>query len=550
MHPIEIKKLQASEPLGNNTSNIGNHRHIMSVVGEGIMFDNQYNKFNGIDRGSYESIIRQFKSSVVNAGIKGGRGPGSNQFDRKRKFAAVNAVDAGARGTDYLTHSDENARLKRSKTAPPTPDGSIEWVFGGDQRKPVDKPHVNRSKSLSWDEYLMRTQEMTPRKAEVISGMNPNVFGAETKNDPKKTALPSLSEVLKEASLEKFNGPMVRPRVAPPTVSLDYFDTYNPKDESWRSGVLDSIYKTKATRVSGGKHSRYGEATEGYTMSPRRDTTDYTHNRPRFDSRISPRLLEDSKNRRPFNHSNFPPCIQEKVQTRRKINFPYESNYTYLNKTYLHDVKKYPEYLELAHTLVELSQPQANLHSLHSLEERANHPLNQPFGSPAGTSSLYGFALLPCVPAMTPPSLTVYFHDDAETIAHHENRKTPVRESRRSSLPSMPATPPPSTAKPKPETFKGSPRYSLRTCISCGSDQSPCWRPSWSAKEGQLCNSCGLRYKKTSARCLNKNCRKIPAKGEWALMESSKKVKFSDGDEAYACLDCGSKVEVRRAGKS
>ncbi|KAK9345700.1 hypothetical protein V1522DRAFT_106624 [Lipomyces starkeyi] len=41
-----------------------------------------------------------------------------------------------------------------------------------------------------------------------------------------------------------------------------------------------------------------------------------------------------------------------------------------------------------------------------------------------------------------------------------------------------------------------------RRCISCGSDQSPCWRPSWSIEAGQLCNSCGLRYKKTGARML------------------------------------------------
>lgn len=523
----------------------------MSVVEEGIMFDKQYNRFNGIERGTYESIIRQFKSSVANTGIReGGRGPGSSQFDRKRKFAVINAVDARAQGTVYLNDSDESSRQKRSKTAPPTPDASLDWVLGGDEQSPVSKPQMNRSKSLSWDEYLMKAQETTPRRNECAPGMNRNALGAEIKDDPKKTALPSLSEVLKEASLEKFKGPAVRPRAAPPTVSLDYFDTYNPKDESWRSGLLDSIYKTKAMKPSNGKHPKYGETNESFTMLPDCDMMTYTHNRPRFDSRISPRLLENSKNRRPFNHSNFPPCIQEKVHARRKINFPYESNYTYLNKTYLHDVKKYPEYLELAHTLVELSQPQASLHSLHAPEERFNQPLNQPLGSPAEASSQCGIAFLSCLPTMSPPSLAIYFHDDAETIAHHEDSKTPVRESRRSSLPSMPATPPLSTAKSKSETFKTSPRHSQRTCISCGSDQSPCWRPSWSAKEGQLCNSCGLRYKKTSARCLNKKCRKIPAKGEWALMQSSKMVKFSDGDEGHACLDCGSKVEVRRTERS
>lgn len=88
-----------------------------------------------------------------------------------------------------------------------------------------------------------------------------------------------------------------------------------------------------------------------------------------------------------------------------------------------------------------------------------------------------------------------------------------------------------------------------RKCISCGSDQSPCWRPSWSTSAGQLCNSCGLRYKKTGARCMDKSCGRIPAKGEWTAMKSRGKVNIVDEDGSshlgYKCLHCGGEVEVK-----
>ncbi|ODV73405.1 DNA-binding transcription repressor ASH1 CYBJADRAFT_162779 [Cyberlindnera jadinii NRRL Y-1542] len=88
-----------------------------------------------------------------------------------------------------------------------------------------------------------------------------------------------------------------------------------------------------------------------------------------------------------------------------------------------------------------------------------------------------------------------------------------------------------------------------RKCISCGSDQSPCWRPSWSTSAGQLCNSCGLRYKKTGARCISKSCCRIPAKGEWATMKARGKKTFTKEDgsvvQAYACLNCNGEVEVK-----
>lgn len=89
--------------------------------------------------------------------------------------------------------------------------------------------------------------------------------------------------------------------------------------------------------------------------------------------------------------------------------------------------------------------------------------------------------------------------------------------------------------------------HSKRRCISCGSDQSPCWRPSWSAAAGQLCNSCGLRYKKTNARCLNKSCGRIPAKGEWDAIKIAA-VRESDGELHYRCFYCDGEIEVNKPG--
>lgn len=86
--------------------------------------------------------------------------------------------------------------------------------------------------------------------------------------------------------------------------------------------------------------------------------------------------------------------------------------------------------------------------------------------------------------------------------------------------------------------------HSKRRCISCGSDQSPCWRPSWSASAGQLCNSCGLRYKKTNARCLTKRCGRIPAKGEWVSMKNLATRNPATALIEYKCLYCGGDVEV------
>ncbi len=97
--------------------------------------------------------------------------------------------------------------------------------------------------------------------------------------------------------------------------------------------------------------------------------------------------------------------------------------------------------------------------------------------------------------------------------------------------------------------------HQKRRCISCLTETSPCWRPSWNPEVGQLCNSCGLRYKKTGARCLNDKCRRVPAKGEWIMMQNKynavQQALLERGDIngskgiKYICLACGDGVEVK-----
>lgn len=96
---------------------------------------------------------------------------------------------------------------------------------------------------------------------------------------------------------------------------------------------------------------------------------------------------------------------------------------------------------------------------------------------------------------------------------------------------------------------------SNKTCISCKSVTSPCWRPSWSPDQGQLCNSCGLRYRKTKARCYNPHCLKIPSKSEWNLMIKRGKLLLEVYDDlgrpngqqmCYRCLDCDSAMQLLR----
>ncbi|PSK40393.1 hypothetical protein C7M61_000028 [Candidozyma pseudohaemuli] len=328
------------------------------------------------------------------------------------------------------------------------------------------------------------------------------------KQTPQRVSLPSLS-----TALERAKDPIV------PTVLLDYFDTYKPHDENWRYGLLDLIrakpsFLNSYSYLEAHAHNRPMDGGAGLKMAAKNDTAATTATQPNTQKEPVklPPISELSLGVKPHFDSRVSKSLPALAE--RKINFPYESNYTYLNKTYMNDVERYPEYLELAQSLIQLSRP-------------------------AGAGASY------YQPEYRPPVAAVNTVPFTPENSFTENEPSSPKKKQKTKF--IPITPPSVKDKSRSELMRLPPRHgqqAARVCISCGSDQSPCWRPSWSIKEGQLCNSCGLRYKKTLARCLNKKCKKIPAKGEWLLMQTKGKADFGD-EKAYSCLDCGWKVEVK-----
>lgn len=386
-----------------------------------------------------------------------------------------------------------------------------------------------------------RTAPLTPPYSMAHS---PPPLSSPPAHAPENITLPSFNVAM--AEITRQNPARVSHRSTAPTVSLDYFDTYKPNDENWRFGLLDSIRNSKLQFDS----SSYSYLEKH--ASKKLPSFQELESRPRFDTRMSSKAL---------------PSIAE-----RKINFPYESNYTYLNKTYMNDVERYPEYLELAQSLVLLSGPPSKPAYVPTHEEytRSSDRLlyspshdccDHKHAHPSPPSPQFASVRYdnkhqsPILRSPSQSRLPGISHLAYASPDHNfEYRRTspiPKKEHKPATQHTrfIPITPPSVKDKSRLDLMKSPPRSSAsipRVCISCGSDQSPCWRPSWSIKEGQLCNSCGLRYKKTSARCTNSDCKKIPAKGEWSLMQSKGKVTFEDGEHAYGCLDCGSKVDVRK----
>lgn len=529
---------------------------------------------------------------------------------------------------------------KRSRTAPPSPPSPPHesspftlHPISPDTTPPSRRKFSKYSKSL-------RSRSLSPRKT-FFNPLSPS-------NSPKSSPVsspPSSVEKKQQYRVHNIKLPLithalssaplttepVKLKPIAPTVSLDYFDTYKPNDENWRYELLDSINK-------GSKHfnlNQYNYLNKHLSpsSSPSTAYTQPPFYKPNFDSRISSRITKPT----------LIPSINQSYE--KKINFPYESNYTYLNKTYMTDVERYPEYLELAQSLIQLSRPQQMREDFESPKQSPAQvssppqintpPTNQrspvqrssrspqrssrspeqqsPYSplaasaeierspvqttlappstvyasaqtnnfyspppkytyespyqhSPAAAAVTESIQLAPLklapmnallAPLLQPMSHNTYMPlqklQSPDMRAVHASHVAPavVASSATAAHRFIPITPPKKSKSDVKSPSKNSSHghhhnHNPRICISCGSDQSPCWRPSWSIKEGQLCNSCGLRYKKTSARCLNSNCKKIPAKGDWSLMQSKGKLTFEDGVEGYSCLECAWRVEVKK----
>ncbi|KAK8443075.1 DNA-binding transcription repressor [Candidozyma auris] len=457
----------------------------------------------------YNNMLHSFK-------VRSFTPPGlSSQYVKKRSYS------------DLVNESEpQHVSSKRSRTAPPSPPSApATAVLPPATLQPIAPKKIEEPVSVSAPAPVPQqtlSQQTLPESKSTLS--------------QNQVRLPSLSTALGR-----------RPIV--PTVSLDYFDTYKPNDENWRYGLLDSIRSSKPSfslnsysYLEAHAHNANAASTNAPAASANTNSNTAAAAvappssapvklppiselssgvvKPQFDSRISAKAL---------------PTLAE-----RKINFPYESNYTYLNKTYMNDVERYPEYLELAQSLIQLSRPHAGAGAgprPQSDPQHLHHQSHQQMYLTSPSASRY----VPINPApFTPDTSFTEKQPGAEPTSPKKKNKTKF----------IPITPPSVKDKTRAELMRSPPHHhhQVRVCISCGSDQSPCWRPSWSVKEGQLCNSCGLRYKKTAARCLNRKCKKIPAKGEWSLMQSKGKTDFGDGDIAYSCLDCGWKVEVKNQG--
>ncbi|KAG9327508.1 hypothetical protein KVV02_000457 [Mortierella alpina] len=79
-----------------------------------------------------------------------------------------------------------------------------------------------------------------------------------------------------------------------------------------------------------------------------------------------------------------------------------------------------------------------------------------------------------------------------------------------------------------------------KECEACKQKETPCWRPGYTPG-GSLCNSCGLRYKKSGVFCPREGCKYIPLKTEYASMEEER---LTMNKEHLKCRKCHGRVEL------
>ncbi|KAG0357902.1 DNA-binding transcription repressor [Gamsiella multidivaricata] len=75
-----------------------------------------------------------------------------------------------------------------------------------------------------------------------------------------------------------------------------------------------------------------------------------------------------------------------------------------------------------------------------------------------------------------------------------------------------------SSSAPKRLSKSKEGKMNTKRCEACGATETPCWRPGYTPHSA-LCNSCGLRYKKSNVFCPKVGCKYIPLKTEYAAME-------------------------------
>lgn len=97
-----------------------------------------------------------------------------------------------------------------------------------------------------------------------------------------------------------------------------------------------------------------------------------------------------------------------------------------------------------------------------------------------------------------------------------------------------------SSASPKKTAKVRESKATTKKCEACGASETPCWRPGYTAHSA-LCNSCGLRYKKSNVFCAKVGCKYIPLKTEYAAMEAER---VKSGRAHLVCHKCKGPVAL------
>lgn len=415
--------------------------------------------------------------------------------------------------------SDSN---KRSKTAPPSPLNSY-------------PPNILKSKSLLPKKFN------TPKKEDV------KTHDSELK-DPEDVPIIINSAKSYDMRLIKCDETSVKLELSTSNYLVPKSNSTSPKAGSFESHVarssrIDKLSSPKSHKIS---LPSIAQISSKILQSHTSKSSNYV-NLPNISlalnsAPITPKAPVKLKPISPIHshaerYNDTTPSHFKPLHPNVNHTF-YDSNYTYVNQGGNDD----REFLELARSLVDLSKgPKTQTRNIPS--------------SPTLLSSYSDYQ--PNYLYKSQHQHSGHHHQRNHEQRHHEHhhrqqhpnsltpQTSPIVNPSQISSPKFSVIPKSPTIK-KAIIPKSPPKHNHRVCISCGSDQSPCWRPSWSIKQGQLCNSCGLRFKKTSARCLNSDCRKIPAKGEWSLMQSKGEKQFEDSIAGFSCLDCGWRVEVKK----
>lgn len=463
--------------------------------------------------------------------------------------------DSSLKRKRYLEDLEPLEENKRARTAPPSPPLATVFTRRSLSPTPPSGPSSFRptlSSSPPKHHHTLVTPKTSPLNLADHALMN-NTNGNSLKQQVPQEQQQAAPTLLPSVIANDFKYLKQNNRYEGiSNHSLDYPDTCI-NDDDWRLNLELWIEKNFPEKFNNLKNllrfdkPGFDLLNDAILLTELKEQLDREHRfrRPKFTSKISKKMLvSPRKYYQPTNHASkrfysdhsddeastpislhplnsnansSPIALPSQLSTH--VNFPYESNYTYSS------VDHTPT-SPTASTASQAGQQHISLPPIRAAEAK---PLNQ-------YQDQFRYIKTSQQPPQQHPHLQSHSHHnyqaardiviETDNFIHTQNHKGPNHTY----------------------TIHHH-NQNKRKCISCGSDQSPCWRPSWSASAGQLCNSCGLRYKKTGARCMDKSCGRIPAKGEWTAMKNRGKVNIAceDGSShlGYKCLHCGGEVEVK-----